>query len=714
MASPLIYGMEICVINMYKNERKKLFTILMSATGILGVVLLIIFASKAVSEYSSDTTRHPDDMYTSDNTATSDIIDDGENSTTDAPAINRVFNINSQSDLEDTIASEDFKKCISNGIYPTISINSNFTLTKDIIINEAVNIRFTTSDFNKSSINRIIINTDKNADITIDCGISDILQSTLAIEGPSLNVTWKNPCAADMESAMLYLNVKSYNKQEPSFTGVTLGGHTTATIKDIIYYKNNTKKENYQDTSFKIAGNTIELYIPHEVKDTDIKSTLPEFITNSGNFELINPKNSSITLGYNDIYVKLSDDNGGSRNYVLNVKRKVYGIPIVYIDTEGPVLNKIDYVRGSMTIDGEVYPLRIKGRGNSSWTFPKKAYRLKLDEKASILGMEDDKDWVLVSSYPDKSLIRNCISTDMANVLTNLEYTPSHKLIDLFYNGEYMGVYTLAEKIEEGKKKVNLNSDHNTYKPNSTTPTDIGFLIEYGWDYDSENIYNLDYFDTKHTIRLYVKEPEITQVNSPEMKYVKKYMNALDEAIVSGQNYEDYIDMASWVDWFILVELTNNTEVSFYRSCFLYKKAGDKVYMGPIWDYDMAFGNFLGDIQTYDKWCTGEATYTYTRERNLMIYLVKDPKFMSAVKERWNEIKQELLTAGLDAADNYSTSLQGSEIQNFKRWNILNKQIGMGASNYKKYDTYELQVQYIKEFLNKRYEWMDNELNTKW
>ena len=648
----------------------------------------------------------------------------GENITSTTPEIIfDVFSILAEEDFDILFNSEDYKKCINKGIQPTITIDSDFQLSKDIIINEPVNLIFTTKNFNSSNNHRIIINTSKASILTIDSNIPNILEDTLTIEGLSLEIIWNNEVAVSAEDAYKYLNVKSYNGVIASdYPGTLPGGMCNASINEVNYYKNNSKKSIYSGTNINVVGSVITLKIPHEVKSSALPESYLDFIVENGTYEILGTNTDYIPLdfGDNDIFVKLTDDKGNSRNYQLCVERQSYSIPIVEITTEAPVTNKTDYVRGAMTIDGVTYPLNIKGRGNSSWrSFPKKAYRLKLDEKVEILGMEDDKDWVLVSSYADKSLIRNCISTDMANVLDGLEYTPAHKLIDLFYNGEYLGVYTIAEKIEEGKKKVNLSSD-NPPETNPDAPQDaqssmdIGFIIEYGWDFDGENVYGKDYFDTEHTIRLYVKEPDISTPFSPEMKYIMKCMRELDAAIVSGGNYENYIDMDSWVDWFILVELSNNTEVSFYRSCYLYKKEGGKIYLGPIWDYDMAFGNFLGDIQTYDKWSSGEATYQYTKEYTFMKYLINDPKFMSAVKARWNEIKEDLLKAGLDAADKYSSLLSGSQEQNFIRWNIMNSQVGMGASNYRKYNTYELQIQYIKEFLNKRYKWIDNELNTKW
>ena len=381
------------------------------------------------------------------------------------------------------------------------------------------------------------------------------------------------------------------------------------------------------------------------------------------------------------------------------------GIPVVYITTEAEVKDKEDYVDGTITIFGQEYSMGIRGRGNSGWTYPKKAYRIKLDEKASIFGMKPDRDYALVSMFCDKSLMRDMIAHDMACCMDGLEYTPERVLIELYFNEEYMGVYQLTEKIEEGKSKVNIASD-------GTEATDatrgIGFMLEYGWDFDGRNIKGQDYFDTEYSLRVYVKEPEITERWNDDMNYIHDYLSTVEQCVVNHENYEDYIDMDSWVDWFIVTELANNTETSFFRSCYMYKKEDGKLYLGPIWDYDMAFGNFTGDDWNYDSWASGESNYQYTNCYNMAIYLVRDEKFMMAVRDRWNEKKEELLETALRSVEDYATTLGEAQERNFERWDILYTCVGLERATGM---DWEDQVEYLKEFLEKRYVWIDEELN---
>jgi len=203
----------------------------------------------------------------------------------------------------------------------------------------------------------------------------------------------------------------------------------------------------------------------------------------------------------------LTDEKGENRGYYLDVKRMCNDLPVMTLYTEGgkSIDSKEVYTKGTLSIDcsgTEEYinfsfkdkPLGVKGRGNASWnSTDKKSYRLKFDEKVSVLGMEPDKDWVLVSNYFDKSLIRNVVAHELAKQMENLEYTPTHILVDLFINGEYRGVYTVADKIEVSDEKIDIETSDNVENP--------GFLIEIGWDYSAENIYGKDYFDVETIVK---------------------------------------------------------------------------------------------------------------------------------------------------------------------------------------------------------------------
>ena len=412
-------------------------------------------------------------------------------------------------------------------------------------------------------------------------------------------------------------------------------------------------------------------------------------------------------------YINVYDENGERSTYLLMAERIKYPIPLmqIYTDGEAEIKTKTEYVHSKLIIDGVEYQMKIKGRGNASWNvFPKKSYRIKLDDGASLFGLTKNRDFTLTSNYADKSLIRNSVAHTIAATLDGLDFTSVHIPVNLYLNGEYLGVYTFSDKIEEGEGRLDFTAIEGD-EPNTFWKwRDLGFLCEVGWDFDSENIYNQDYFDAEKVLRIYVKEPESDEPNTPEFSYAKQYILASEKAIVENDGWEGLIDLDSWVDWFIVTEFTFNTESAFYRSCYFWKREGGKLMLGPVWDFDMAFGNHWGDIRGYGGWCTTESTYQYITE-NWMNFLITYDTFNDAVKERWNEKKEDLLDTALSAIESYSTMLDGSEQQNFTVWDIMDKQIGDAFVSPYLYRTYESQIEYLRKFVIDRYEYMDKRIN---
>ncbi|MBR5253238.1 MAG: CotH kinase family protein [Clostridia bacterium] len=461
----------------------------------------------------------------------------------------------------------------------------------------------------------------------------------------------------------------------------------------------------YEECEFSVEDSVIRFGYPLTTAKEDVESAIIRFT--------VDGQITEKTYDLREYHlVRLTNSEGVSVTYNFVPYKLSYGLPVmeIFTDDEAPIESKTEYVHAVMYIDGEEYPTKIRGRGNASWSqFPKKSYRIKLDTGAALFGLDKNRDWVLTSNYADKSLIRNQVAHDIAAALDGLDFTSTHISVNLFLNGEYLGVYTFADKIEEGKDRLDF-SPREGDEPSAFGGMDIGFICEVGWDFDSENIYNRDYFDAQKVVRIYVKEPEIEVPNTPEFTYVKSYILAMEQAIISGEGWLDYIDLDSWVDWFIATELTFNMESAFYRSCYMWKREGGKLMLGPVWDFDMALGNHYGDIPGYDGWCTTECEYEYLME-NWMNYLITYDEFNDAVKVRWNDVKDELIDVALTSIDRHSEELEGSQQQNFKRWNIMPYQIGAGAVNPGVYNTYEKQVQYLRDFINQRWAYMDERIN---
>lgn len=529
---------------------------------------------------------------------------------------------------------------------------------------------------------------------------TDLLSSGwLTVDAPFCALSWEGaqPALADVER---WCNLLAYNGDR-SYT--TLGGRGDAALSGVRMLRSATG--GVYACTVTIRGNVVTLGYPLIAPDRDVNAATLYFDTAGAAPDRTYDLRQSHRI-------TLTDAQGQNRTYLLEPRRLSYQLPVMQIYTvdSAPIETKTDYVAGSLFIDGIEYPMQIRGRGNASWTaFPKKSYRIKLDEGAPLFGLPENRDWVLTSNYADKSLIRNCVAHDIAAALDGLDYTPTHFSVNLYLNGEYIGVYTFADKIEEGSGRIDFTAKEGE-SPSSFGGLDIGFLCEIGWDFEGENDYNRDYFDANKVVRIFVKEPKSDRANTPEFTYAKQYILAVERALAAGSGWQALIDLDAWVDWFIATELTFNTESAFYRSCYLWKRAGGRLMLGPVWDFDMALGNHYGDIRGYNGWCTTESTYTYIQE-NWMNDLIKTPEFNAALKARWNVVKDDLRATALASIDRHEAELAGSAEQNFLRWNIMPYQIGAGSVNAAVYNTHAKQVQYLRDFVAARWDYMDARIN---
>lgn len=577
-----------------------------------------------------------------------------------------------------------------------ICITFPFVPTREIVIDRPVTLHYLPETVPDTSCG-ILISTRKMGEIVIHTAAADLLSSGyLTIDAPFCTLVWQGSLPSP-EDAALYCNVAAFNGNSDYSP---LGGTGDIRVEGISFARADTGGL-WADCRFAVRGNVLSFGYPLTAWDADLENATLYFTTNG-----TAPARTYDLRTTHE--VTLTDGLGGTRTYLLCPYRISGGIPVMQIctDENAPILNKTDYVHGVMYIDGEAYPMKIRGRGNASWTtFPKKSYRIKLDAGAPLFGLPKNRDWVLVSNYADKSLIRNCVAHRIAATLTGMEYTSTHFPVNLYLNGEYLGVYTFADKIEEGRGRLDFSPKEGD-TPSSFGGLDIGFLIEIGWDFDGENVYNKDFFNADLLKRVYVKEPKSDRANTPEFLYAKNYILAAEQAIVNDDGWENLIDLDSFVDWFILTELTFNTESAFYRSCYLWKREGGRLMMGPVWDFDMAFGNHYGDIRGYDGWCTTESTYQYISE-NWMNHLITYPAFTDALYARWNEVGAGLLDTALAAIDDYEAQVAEAQVQNFRRWNIMLYQIGAGSVHAGIYNTHAKQVQYLRDFINTRWAYMD-------
>lgn len=450
------------------------------------------------------------------------------------------------------------------------------------------------------------------------------------------------------------------------------------------------------DINLEIKGQNIKGRIPFNV---DIKNLIATFKNNGltvvvNNVNQISGKSANNFTNLVTYTVKTTDGRDGT--YEVDVT-KFTGLPSIYINTNGiDITSKDDEIPGTLTIDGgRNYPIldnaamEIRGRGNSTWWLhPKKPYQLKFESKTEMLGMPKDKKWVFLAEYSDKTMLRNTIAFEMG-YLSKLEWTPKSVFAEVYVNNEYQGTYNISQKVEESSNRVALGS--------------TGYLLEI------DQLDRLDpddvYFRTNDFL-INIKEPELT-IDSNEYNYVKNLLNEFEYVLKSNQfadpnvGYAKYIDVDSFIDWYLISEITKNQDSKDFSSIFLNLMPGGKIKMGPIWDFDLAFGNVNYSDATHPAGFWVKNHKWYAR-------LFQDPLFVARVKLRFIYFKerQNLI---LNKIDTYANYLKWSQQENDKKWNTIGVYVW---PNPLVLGTYDDEVNHLKSWYSQRMSWLGTAFNS--
>ena len=414
------------------------------------------------------------------------------------------------------------------------------------------------------------------------------------------------------------------------------------------------------------------------------------------------------------------------------------GLPVLYINTEVPIasITKDAYVFGDMKLvyeNGEefIYEFNkekdgekkegIKGRGNSSWRQPKKAYSIKFDEKKSFFGLPEAKKWCIIASYTDKTLLRNKLASELGNEIFNSDWNPHFRSIDVVWNGEYQGNYIFAERntINAGRVEVQDISDYTQKNIDKAKYTDQngdgeidlydgGFILEIDEWKDSPFWFTTE----KEGAPVALKDPD--EVSEEIQNHVKNIVQTAENVLYGNdftdpeQGWRKYFDENSAIDWYMVNEIARNTDAQSFSSIYKYYSPSEgKIHYGPIWDFDNAFGN-QGDNGKLPE--EGITTGWYITKGIWTKRMFEDSAFVANVKKRWNEKKEALdemvSTSFQSLADTNAISAEC----NFKVWKILGKHVSPNPAGAKDRKTYQSEVDYMKNWLKERIAWLDNAL----
>ena len=384
---------------------------------------------------------------------------------------------------------------------------------------------------------------------------------------------------------------------------------------------------------------------------------------------------------------------------------QVTNLPTVSIHTENNVepFDKETEIPSQLTIisDDGTKLLSETGstreRGNFSRTFPKRPYRIKFDAKQNVLDAPAKaKKWTLINNYGDKTLMRNLLAFHLSRIL-EMPYTPYGTAVDVFLNGEYKGCYQLCDQIQVHKKRVNITE--MTPEDNSGEALTGGYLIEVDAYADQE----VSWFTSDYYTRVTIKSPDEDEITTQQKNYIRNHYSKMEKS------WRTYLDTDTYLRHFIVGEMSGNTDT--YWSVYMYKQRGDdKIYTGPVWDFDLAFenDNRTYPINNHSQWVFQYGSYEGYM-RTLTNNIINDSNAKAKLisiwdKARHNGLDEESLLAYVD---DLSQQLNRSQELNFTRWPIMNEYI---HQNPVIWGSYQAEVNNVKNYIKDRIAWIDNKL----
>lgn len=437
-----------------------------------------------------------------------------------------------------------------------------------------------------------------------------------------------------------------------------------------------------------------------------------------------------------------------SRSYGQFVNFTESVLPILKVNTNGnTIVNEPKILADLQLIDNGVGKINkitdkanvylgktgIELRGSTSQTFfPKKPYGLELwvdstqkSKKSVMLGMPEESDWVLNTSYNDKTFMRDVLAYDLANRMGR--YATRTRYCEMVINGNYEGIYILMEKIKKDKNRVDIS----TLKITDNTGDDVtgGYILKIdkteGTKARSWNT-ELTIDSKKYIIPIQVDYPKLVDITEQQFTYIKNYITDFETSLKAADfqspsaKWRSMSDIDSFIDYFIHTEMVKNVD-GYRLSTYFYKEKdskGGKLKMGPAWDYNLAFGN----VDYAEGYKTSGFQY---KENPLLIAnndtyflapfwwekLVSDSTFAKKVASRWKSLRNSVLNPDrIDKwMDSTATILQPITVRNFSRWQgVLGTKVW---PNYYVGNTYQQEVDWMKSWIRQRVTWLDGQFS---
>jgi len=385
----------------------------------------------------------------------------------------------------------------------------------------------------------------------------------------------------------------------------------------------------------------------------------------------------------------------------------IAAMPVLAIDTDTgrDVESKEEYVTASLSLYGckekyilEDVPMEIRGRGNNSWTYPKKSYKFKLTEKENILGLAAGKEriWCLLANQCDMSLQRNLVSFEFCRYMSGIDWSPACTPVEVYLNGDYRGVYLLIEEIKVSGDRVDIaDTDPDAL--------DTGYLVEMSNYAEGDAVFHVNG-------RAYMVQSDLSadrKIKQQQITWIRDYIAAAYDALASGDRAkaEEYIDLDSLLAVYLVEETVLNLD-SQWDSFYMYKDAGGKLTFGPIWDFDLTMGNADDGSDNPCQIFVGNGRGSGNSYDSWFGLAMAAPWFREMAAEKWAEVYDSFVQMPDFIRDEAQLGIE-SYLRNFEKWPIFGQKQNRETENILKLKNYEEHYTYLADWLDTRIAWLD-------
>jgi len=367
----------------------------------------------------------------------------------------------------------------------------------------------------------------------------------------------------------------------------------------------------------------------------------------------------------------------------------------------------------------------IEIRGATSAGYPQRPYNIETrtaagtNNNVSILGMPIENDWVLLSNYNDRSLIRNTLAYKLFGEMGN--YSVRTSLCEVLVDSAYRGIYVFGEKIKRDNNRVDIAK--LTTVDNAGDELTGGYILEQNY-WDANNSFLSNYSPIDHPgfdVHFVYKEPSFDSITLPQKNYIASFIDSLEDALYSPNfadtaiGYRKYLDTKSFIDYFLINELARSND-GFKKSVFFHKDKysnGGKLKAGPVWDFDWAWKNMYGCSMFQNTNGEGWAHHindcpTDNYSCGYYIRLLQDTNFSNELRCRYETFRTTMLdtTYIFNYIDSIGSLVEQAQVRHFQKWPLLGvsgqaPEVGPIAI------TYGAELDTLKHWINLRLQWLD-------